>query len=72
MHDDLRLAATFSVYAKAYAEYMQESRVAYENRSDGSLALGFIALMLMGQYLANPCNDTDIPYQERVNAGCFK
>jgi len=72
VHDDPRMAATFTSYAKSYAQYAAAKRAEYEKRGDGSLALGFIALMLMGQYLANPCNDMEIPYQRRVDAGCFK
>ncbi len=72
VHGDPRMAATYSAYAKAYAEYVLARRAEYEKRGDGSLALGFLALMIVGKYLANPCNDTDIPYQDRANAGCFR
>ena len=71
VHGDQRMAATYSAMASENAAYIQAEREKARNASDGSLALGFFALAMFGSYMANPCNDTNIDYFVRKNAGCF-
>jgi len=71
VHDDQRLAATYSAMATEYAAYIRAEQEEARNASDGSLALGFFALVIAAKYLANPCYDTSIEYSVRDNAGCF-
>ena len=71
VHGDPRLAVTYSAMAREYSAYVQAGQEKARNEGDGSLALGFLLLMLAGQYLADPCNDTSINYTDRDAAGCF-
>jgi len=71
VHDDQRMAATYSARAIENAAYIQAEREKARNASDGSLALGWFALAMLGSYMANPCNDTGIEYSVRKNLGCF-
>ncbi len=71
VHDDQRMAANYSAMAVEYAAYIRAGQEEAANASDGSLALGFLLLVLAAQYAADPCNNTDIPYTDRVAAGCF-
>ena len=69
------MATTFTAAGSAYAEYQRvaiKEREAKENEGDGSLVLGFIALVLAAKYMADPCYDTSIPFSARQKAGCFK
>lgn len=71
VHDDQRLAETYAAMANEYGAHVQAARGEAENASDGSLALGFFLLVLAGQYMADPCNDVSIPYEDRERGGCF-
>lgn len=75
VHDDPQMATTFTAAGSAYAEYQRvamKEREEKENEGDGSLVLGFIALVLAAKYMADPCYDTSIPFTTRQKAGCFK
>jgi len=71
VHSDRRLAATYAALAQEYGAYIRSKQEEARNESDGSLALGFLLLILAAQYSADPCNDMDIPYATRDAAGCF-
>jgi hypothetical protein len=71
VHGDPEMATTFTAVGKAYADYQRAGREEKENESDGSLVLGFVALMLAAKYMANPCDDSGIPFTARQKAGCF-
>lgn len=72
VHDDLRLAETFAKFADSRKKYTVTDEERERRKREAFTVVGFFALAVIATFESiDPCNDININYQTRKDAGCF-
>ena len=66
VHDDAKMAETYSELADVRAGYVGGQRMAERQRHEDAVrGLGYLMLISLGMYSASPCHDPDIPNEDK-------